>query len=170
MFQTRSPAAMFLIQFMEVDILKMNGSCVDTLTLSDYDINNKTNIMVTTFFLFFFSFCFAWPTYLILLFIRDSIPDIDSLCNLDVHHWTHPQSPNLPPPSGSTEPTPGDHTHLILSTVNCYVIWQHSKQQQIVDSTWFQCHDNVVPSSMQQLDKSPDEVITWLKCQVGKSV
>ncbi len=66
--------------------------------------------------------------------------------------WTHPQSFYPPPPGGSSEPPPGYHAFI----VNCYIIWQHSKQQQIVNNTQFLCHNNVDTSSTIQLDKSPD--------------
>ncbi len=81
--------------------------------------------------------------------------------------WTHPQSFYPPPPGDSSEPPQAIMPSL--STVNCDAIWQHSKQQQIVDNIWFLCHNNVDMSSTIQLDKSPDESITWPKPQVGKS-
>ncbi len=47
---------------------------------------------------------------------RHSFHNIDPFCYLDVHIWTHPQSPHPPPPGGNAWTTQGDHT-LLLSTV-----------------------------------------------------
>ncbi len=68
--------------------------------------------------MYFIFLLFLPGPHLHLLSIREFNLDIDPLCNLDVHHWTHPQSLHPPPPGGSSEPPPGNYAH----TANCQLL------------------------------------------------